>query len=134
MNAIFIYGLFGAPKLGVVGVALSTSISRLIQLILCFVVSFTSKNVRLKFSYMFVHNKVLFKDFMSLSLPALANDVSWGLAFSMYSVILGHLGSDMVAANSIVGVVRNFASVFCFGIGSATTIWLGKNLQLMTSR
>jgi len=39
LNAVFIFGLFGAPKLGVAGVALATSISRVIELIGCFVVS-----------------------------------------------------------------------------------------------
>ena len=58
-------------------------------------------------------------------LPALGNDVSWSVAFSMYSVILGHLGTDAVAANSLVTVVRNIGSVFCFAIASAGTILLG---------
>lgn len=29
------------------------------------------------------------------------NYLVWGVGFSMYSVIMGHLGSDAVAANSI---------------------------------
>ena len=65
------------------------------------------------------------QDFIKLSLPALGNDIIWGLAFSMYSVIMGHMGSDVVAANSLVTVVRNFGSTFCFGIGSGGTILLG---------
>ena len=43
----------------------------------------------------------------------------------MYSVILGHLGTDAVAANSLVVVVRNIGTVFCFGIASAGGILLG---------
>nr|WP_296049199.1 hypothetical protein [uncultured Blautia sp.] len=38
---------------------------------------------------MFIKNKVLFGDFVRLSLPALGNDISWSVGFSMYSVILG---------------------------------------------
>lgn len=128
LNAVFIFGLFGAPELGVTGVALATSISRGIQLICCLLVSHYSKNVKLRFSYIFVHNKILFHDFVHLSLPALGNDVVWSVGFSMYSVILGHLGSDMVAANSIIVVVRNFATVFCFGLANASTIWVGKQI------
>ena len=74
---------------------------------------------------MFIRNKTLFKDFLKLSLPALGNDVSWSVAFSMYSVILGHLGTDAVAANSLVTVVRNFGTVLCFGTASAGGILLG---------
>lgn len=126
LNAVFIFGLFGAPKLGVVGVAIATSASRVIELIGCFLVSCKSKDVKMKLSYMFIKNKVLFKDFVRLSLPALGNDVIWGVAFSMYAVIIGHMGTDAVAANSFVIVVRNLGTILCFGVASAGSILLGK--------
>lgn len=90
------------------------------------IVSILSKDVKLNPAYMFLRSKVLFHDFIRLSLPALGNDLSWSVAFSMYSVILGHLGTDAVAANSLVIVVRNIGSVFCFAIASAGTILLGQ--------
>lgn len=126
LNAVFIFGLFGAPKLGATGVAIATALSRLIQLLACVIVSVMSKDVKLNPAYMFLRSKVLFHDFIRLSLPALGNDLSWSVAFSMYSVILGHLGTDAVAANSLVIVVRNIGSVFCFAIASAGTILLGQ--------
>ena len=125
LNATFIFGLFGMPKLGVTGVAIATALSRLVELVACVIVSSLSKNVKLHPKYLFVHSKVLTQDFMRLSLPALCNDVSWSVAFSMYSVILGHLGTDAVAANSLVVVVRNIGTVFCFAIASAGSILLG---------
>ena len=128
LNATFIFGLFGMPKLGATGVAIATALSRLVELVACFIVSFLSKNVKLHPKYLFVHSKVLTQDFMRLSLPALCNDVSWSVAFSMYSVILGHLGTDAVAANSLVVVVRNIGTVFCFAIASAGGILLGLSL------
>ena len=126
LNAVFIFGLFGAPKLGVTGVAIATASSRLIQLIACVIVSLLSKDVKLNPAYMFIRSKTLLNDFIHLSLPALGNDLSWSVAFSMYSVILGHLGTEAVAANSLVTVVRNVGSVFCFAIASAGTILLGR--------
>ncbi|MDE7176435.1 MAG: MATE family efflux transporter [Lachnospiraceae bacterium] len=125
LNAVFIFGLFGAPKLGAVGVAIATALSRVIELLGCLVVSLFSQDIKLKFSYMFLRNKLLFQDFLRLSLPAVLNDLAWSVAFSMYSVILGHMGSDAVAANSLVVVVRNFATVLCFGVASAGGILLG---------
>ena len=126
LNAMFIFGLFGAPKLGVTGVAIATASSRLIQLVACMIVSLLSKDVKLNPAYMFIRSKTLLNDFIHLSLPALGNDLSWSVAFSMYSVILGHLGTEAVAANSLVTVVRNVGSVFCFAIASAGTILLGR--------
>ena len=126
LNAVFIFGLFGAPKLGAVGVAIATSLSRLMELILCFIVSAASRNVKLDFRAIFIRNKLLFKDFIRLSLPALGNDIVWGVGFSMYSVIIGHMSSDAVAANSFVVVVRNFGTILCFGFSSAGGILLGQ--------
>ena len=127
LNAVFIFGWLGVPKMGVEGVAIATSISRLVELILVFLVSARSPNVKLRFSYMFKRSKALFGDFMKMSVPALANDVVWGLGFSMYSVIIGQfLGSDVVAANALVSVVHSYGTVLCFGVGSAGGILLGQ--------
>ena len=38
------------------------------------------------------------------------------------------MGTDMVAANSISAVVRNFGCVMCFGIASASGIYVGKEI------
>lgn len=126
LNAVFIFGLFGAPKMGVSGVALATAISRVMELLGCILVSICSKEVKLDLRYLFIRNKPLLSDFVKLALPALGNDVVWGVGFSMYSVILGHLGSDAVAANSLVTVVRQFGTVLCYGMASAGGILLGK--------
>lgn len=128
LNAIFIFGLLGAPKLGVVGVGLATTISRFIQLAGCVFVSMKNVPVKLTFKTMFKRHPLLEKDFVTMALPAIGNDLVWSLAFSMYSVILGHLGSDAVAANSIVIVVRNLGCVMCYGIGAAAGIIVGQIL------
>ena len=126
LNAVFIFGLFGAPCLGAAGVAIATATSRAVELTGCIIVSLLfSKDLKLNPAYMFISNKPLLRDFVRLSLPALANDLSWSVAFSMYSVILGHLGTDAVAANSLVVVARNFGTVLCFGTASAGGILLG---------
>lgn len=128
LNAVFIFGIFGAPKLGATGVAIATSISRVLEFVGCVFVSHYSQDVKLSVKSMFVKNKVLFKDFVRLSLPALGNDIVWGLGFSMYSVIIGHLGADAVAANSFVVVARNFGTILCFGIASGGSILIGNVL------
>ena len=127
-NAVFIFGFFGIPRMGVIGVAIATTLSRFMQLLLCFFVSVRGAKVRLKLSTMLTRNKLLEKDFFTMSLPAIGNDLVWSLAFSMYSVIIGHLGNDVVAAYSITNVVRNLGTVLCFGIGNAAGIIVGQIL------
>ena len=128
LNAVFIFGLLGAPKMGIAGVALATTIARGIEFGICMLDALRFKVIRFRPAAIFERNKVLFADFMKYSLPAFGNEVSWGLAFSMYSVIMGHLGSDMVAANAVVVVARNLGTVACFGIANAGAILLGKSI------
>ena len=129
LNAVFIFGLFGAPKLGVIGVAIATTTSRLIQLIGCIIVSvFMKPGVALTLRTMFQRHKVLEHDFFTMAMPAIGNDLAWSLAFSAYSAIIGHLGEDAVAAYSIINVVRNLGCVMCYGIGMASGIIVGQIL------
>ena len=130
LNAVFIFGTAeNSPLHGAAGVALATSLSRVVELILALVVSARSKDVKLKLSYMFIKSRLLFRDFLKMAMPATLNDVSWGLAFSMYSVIIGQfLGEDMVAANAFVSLVRTFGTVLCFGVASGGGILLGQLL------
>ena len=79
-------------------------------------------------SNMFRIPKALIVDFGKYSLPAFVNDAMWGLAFNMNSIIMGHLGSDIVAANSVVTVVRDLSTVVGFGISAAASIMLGKEI------
>ena len=128
LNGVFIFGLFGFPQMGIMGVALATTIARGVELLICLGDACRFPVIRLRPELLTRKNKVLFHDFMKYSLPAFGNEVSWGLAFSMYSVIMGHLGSDMVAANAVVVVARNLGTVVCFGIANAGAILLGKSI------
>lgn len=128
LNAVFIFGWFGLPKMGIAGVALATSIARGIELAICLVDACFFRTIRLRPHLLWEKNSLLFRDFIHYSLPAFGNEVCWGLAFSTYSIIMGHLGSDMVAANAVVVVARNLGTVTCFGIAGAGAILLGKSI------
>lgn len=128
LNAVFIFGLFGAPKLGVLGVALATLIARIVECVLCLGDLFSGKIFAPSLRQLFGRNQLLFKDFLKYSLPTLANDIIWTLAFSSYSIILGHLSSDVVAANAIATNVRDLCTVLCFGLSGGGSVLLGKTI------
>lgn len=128
LNATFIFGLAGAPKLGLAGVALGTLIAEVVQFVICVGHSISVKTVKFRFRYLFVKTGVLMKDYLKLSVPAFVNDIAWALAFSMYSAILGRLGSDAVAANSIACMVLDIGAVVCRGFATATATIVGKAL------
>ena len=126
LNAVFIFGLFDAPKLGVIGVAVATTIARIIEVILCFWDLYHNKLFKFKLKFILEWDKLLFLDYLKYSIPALLNDIAWTFAFSTYSIIMGHLNADVVAANSVVSTVRNLCSVLCFGIAAGGTVLIGK--------
>lgn len=128
LNAVFIFGLFGAPKLGIIGVAIATLIARIVEIVLCLTDFFGGRIFKPDISVLFGRHRLLFQDFLKYSIPALLNDCIWTFAFSTYSVILGHMSSDMVAASSVATTIRDLLSVVCFGLGSAGTVLLGKSL------
>ncbi len=97
-------------------------------MIICIAAAAKIKVIRLTASTIFRRNKVLLADFFKYSMPALGNEIIWGAAFAMYAVILGHLGTDIVAANSVVNVIRNLATVLCFGMAYGGAILLGKEM------
>lgn len=128
LNATFIFGLFGLPKLGVIGVAVATLIARSVEFILCLADLLAGKIFKLNLRLMLGHHSLLFKDFLKYSLPALANDIIWTLAFTTYSIILGHISSDVVAANAVATNVRNLCTILCFGMSGGGSVLLGKTI------
>ena len=137
LNAVLIFGLGPFPEMGIAGAALATSLSRGVELVICLADFMVQQIMPRSLSNMFRIPRTLVSDFMHYSLPAFLNDAMWGLAFNMNSIIMGHLGSDIVAANSIVTVVRDLVTVVGFGIGGAASILLGKEIgadQLDTAR
>lgn len=128
MNAAFIFGLFGLPRLGVVGVALGTVSARAVEVILCFAYSAAGKDIKFRLKNLFRRSGVLFKDFLKISAPSVVNDLMWGMAATTCTAILGHIGDDMVAANAVAVMVVNMGAIVCRGFSNATTIIVSQTL------
>ena len=128
-NAIFIFGLFGFPALGIRGAAIATLIARIMELVLvCGYAKIYNKDVKFRVHYFLHQDKLLVRDFLVYSLPVVLNEVMWGLGTSANTAVLGHMGSSAVAANSVAQVARQLATVVSFGLSSATAIYLGKTI------
>lgn len=128
LNATFIFGLFGLPKLGAIGVALGTVSARVVEAVMCIVYSAVSRDVKIKLENLFRSSGVLFKDFIKISAPAVINDLVWGVAAATFTAILGHIGDDMVAANAVAVMVVNMGAIVCRGFANATTIIVSQTL------
>ena len=129
MNAIFIFGLLGLPKMGVAGAALGTLCARILEVVLVAIYArLFNREIRLRFKYVLHTDKILFSDFMRYALPVVVNEVYGDLErrrTQRYSVIWG---SAAVAANSVAQVARQLTTVVSFGLSSAAAIYLGKTI------
>ncbi len=128
LNAVFIFGLFGMPKMQARGAALATTLSRIIELALCIGISSKAAYIRPVFARFLKLPGQLKADFARQCLPLMGGCLCWGIGFTSYTAIMGHMGTDAAAANSVAAVVRDLICCMCNGIGSAAGIMVGNEL------
>ena len=129
LNAVFIFGMFGCPAMGIRGAALATLLARILELIL--VIGYAkiyNREILVRMKYFFHMDSGLLKDFLVCAVPVILNEVLWGIANSASTAILGHMGSAAVAANSVAQVTKEMSMVVSFGISNAAAIYLGKTI------
>ena len=127
-NAVFIFGMLGAPRMEARGAALATTIARVIELLLCLMISAGAGYIRPALTRLFEGSRQLTLDFGRQCLPLLGGSLLWGVGFTSYTAIIGHMGTDAAAANSVAAVIRDLICCACNGIGSAAGIMVGNAL------
>ena len=126
LNACFIFGLGPFTKMGIAGAALATVLARVFECLFVLVMILMKKCISFSIKELFITlDKTLVKDYWKYTLPLLINQLGWGGGVTMYSVIMGHLGSDATAANSIASIVRSMIASLCWGIASGVGIIIG---------
>ena len=128
LNSIFIFGLCGAPAMGVRGAALATLLARIIELGWCVFSSYEKNFIPLKPAAVFTFSRRLFLDFWRYTLPVLGSFLLWGIGFTSYTAIMGHMGQDAAAANAVAAVVRDLMCCLCNGIAVGAGILIGNEL------
>ncbi len=128
-NWVFIFGNLGVTPLGVQGAAIGTVIARITEFIIVLIfMLFFERKIHLKVKHILHIDKIMFKDFVKNCTPVLFNELFWSLGASMISVVVGRMGTDVVAANSINSVANQFVTIFIFGIGSAASVMIGNTI------
>ena len=129
LNAVMIYILFPhEPEKAITGVAAATVIARFVELSCCVVYSLRGGNIQFRLPVHDRIQKIILADYLRYTIPVMANYVIYGGALAAMAVIIGHVSSDLVAANAIAGAVRNLAIVLCGGIGGGGSVLVGKYL------
>lgn len=129
LNYGLILGHFGLPELGAQGAAISTVIARLIECsALLTIVYWRKLPPAAKIGELLGFNTEFFRRVLRTSLPVLANEMLWSLGITIYNMVYGRIGTDAIAAVSIVSTIENLGFVVFIGITEATGIMVGNRI------
>lgn len=128
LNALLIYGFAGLPALGIAGAALATVIAGFVEALWALSDGTKAGRIKIKARYCIRPDKTALKEFWKYTLPVLGNEFVWGVGFTMGTIIIGRMGADAIAANSVATITKNLVVCFCLGLGSGGGVLIGNEL------
>ncbi len=129
LSSLAVFVLFpGDSDRATTGVAAVTVVARAVELVWCLLHSALKGRAKLRLAASVRLDRPLLRDFLRYASPVQANYLVWGGALSATAVIMGHVSSDMVAANSVASAVKNLVLVLCTGIAQGGSVLIGKSL------
>ncbi len=132
LNYVFLHGSYGFPKLGIVGVAYATLISRITMLIGIFILLSKYKKIHNyydQFQY-YLFKKEYLKKILKIGIPSGLHMFFEMSAFSISSFISGRCGIKVLAAHQIVMNLVSSTFLLSTGFSVAATIRIGNQLAL----
>lgn len=128
-NYIFIFGKFGAPAMGLTGAAVGTIIARFVEgtIVLTYLLKY-EKKIDFNLKDYLGFDKDIFKKYIKLGVNVLISDALLVAGLTSLTMIMGRMGSEMVAANSISSIVMQLATILVGGLASASSIMTGNNV------
>ncbi len=125
-NYVLIYGVWGFPKLGILGAALGTVISRIMMVV--FMHFILRKNAAFKryfknFSFKEIRKSIL-KKIINLGLPSAMQMLFEVTLFTAAIWLSGSLGKNSQAANQIVLIMASTTFMFAMGFSVTAMIRL----------
>lgn len=129
LNWILIFGQFGFPAMGVTGAAIATLISRFLEALILIVICNQRKLAPSgKLNEIFSFSFELVKKYLVIAGPAVANEVLWATGVTMYAVVYGKMGTEVMSAMTIFQTIEQMVFVLVLGVANSAAIILGNTL------
>ena len=131
INYVLIFGRFGAPELGVTGAAIGTLTARILECaVLIWYIVQKEKYLRLKLVDFMQRDQKFLKDYLKVLMPLLVFSVLWGINTAIQTVVLGHMTSATIAANSAASNLYLVVKSAAVGAASAASVMIGKTIGM----
>ena len=131
INYVLIFGRFGAPELGVTGAAIGTLTARILECaVLIWYIVQKEKYLRLKLVDFMQRDQKFLKDYLKVLMPLLVFSVLWGINTAIQTVVLGHMNSAAIAANSAASNLYLVVKSAAVGAASAASVMIGKTIGM----
>ena len=131
LNYVLIFGHFGAPRLGVVGAAMATVVSRFVEAIYLAVHTHRRPEtfifIRGAYRSLYIPGTIV-KKIVVTGTPLMFNEMLWSMGNMLINQSYSTRGLTVVAASNIAGTVWNLFCVVMFAMGNAVSIIIGQQL------
>ncbi|AOZ92508.1 MATE family efflux transporter [Paenibacillus crassostreae] len=121
-NYVFIFGSFGFPELGMVGVGISTVLSRTLAALMLFIILLNSFSSRLTFAEFVRWNKKIVKEIAKIGVPLALGGGTYSITQLVIAAFIGTMGALELATRSYLSTVESFAFLFGMAIAMAVQI------------
>ena len=131
LNYLLIFGKFGCPKLGVVGAAAATVISRYIQALIIVVWTHRHTDLMPFASGVYESFRIpvqLAGKITLKGMPLMVNEILWSAGMAVLNQCYSLRGLDVVAGLNIAVTITNLFNVVFISMGSAIAIMVGQLL------
>jgi len=128
LDPILIFGLFGFSKMGVIGAALATVVSRsLVSFVGGYLLFKGFRGIKIGLKDLKIEGWWL-KKVISIGTPLTIQQSSNSLGFTIMMSLVSRYGTTIVAAYGVVIRLINILEAFTWGINRATSIMVGQNI------
>lgn len=124
-NYLFIFGPFGIPVLGVEGVAISTSVSRILGLLAAIYIMMKRIPGSLPMSMLFRFPKNHLKNLLNIGIPSAGEHLSYNGSQMLITYFIATLGTQALTAKVYTQNVMMFVFLFSIAISQGTQIIIG---------
>ncbi len=124
-NYLFIFGAFGFPILGVEGVAISTSVSRFLGLVVILYLLFKRSSIPLPFASSFKLFPLHIKSVLKIGLPSAGEHLSYSGSQMLITFFITLLGTTALTTKVYTFNIMMFIFLFAVAIGQGTQILIG---------